>query len=381
LHKCEGIAVKKILVLLDVMVFFDRELFRGIQAALKTYSTQSTVYLSSQNDIDSLRLTKWDVVIADGDKVSDINAISSLANLCLIYSSSELNDVPKNVHVLSLDNEQFASLALGKFLDLGIKQVGFYCNEFDDKFLWNRERKHAFLEHAKNVGLSIIDMQHYQPQRNQEQMGVFCSTDRSARTLLQSLSDQRVMIPQQVAVIGVDCDPIENEISPISITSIDINPFDIGKQAVQSVFSLRRNQHHRYTASHIEINDSCREDYQQDTVVSQALFYIYNNYQNPIKVSTIARYCRVSRKTLDTRFLNAKGITVHQYIVNTRVERAKKYLIESDESIEEIAMRCGYPHHSYLYQVFKKHMNCTPVDYRKSFRGNNNKETDRSISH
>jgi AraC-like DNA-binding protein len=360
--------VKKILVLLDVMVFFDRELFRGIQAELKSYATQSTVYLNSQNDIESLRLTQWDVIIADGDKVEDINSISTLAKMCLIYSSRQLTEVPDNVHVLSLDNAQIAILALGKFLDIGIKSVGFYCSEFDDKFAWNKERKDSFLQHAKNVGLSIVDINNYKPLRSQEQIGIFCSTDRSARTLLQNLTDSRVMIPQQVAVIGVDCDPIENEISPVSITSIDINPYDIGKQAAQTVFSLRRKQHHQYTANHIEINDSCREDYQQDTIVSQALFYIYNNYQNPIKVSTIARYCRVSRKTLDLRFIKAKGITVHQYIVNTRIERAKKYLIESNESIEEIAMRCGYPHHSYLYQVFKKYMRCTPVDYRKSFR-------------
>lgn len=358
--------MKKILVLLDVMVFFDREIFRGIKAGVDCYSGETSIYISCESDITKLKQENWDILIADGDKLRDIETTSRLADKCLIYSSYQLTNTPKNVSTLSVKNEQFAVIALGKFIELDIQKVAFYSNDFDSDFEWSLERKDAFYSTANKMGLDIVDINNPHIHLGGEKIGVLCSTDRSARTLIQMFADRKVMVPEQVSVIGVDCDPIENEISPVSITSIDISPFEIGKIAANVILSHRRAQKHFYVPWRLEENASCTSNEESDGVVSRALFYIYNNLQHSIKVTDVANYCRISRKTLDSRFFAAKQVTVHQYISEQRLGKCKRMLKETSESIENIALQCGYPHQSYLYHIFRKTLSCTPLEYRNS---------------
>ncbi|MDR9827623.1 helix-turn-helix domain-containing protein, partial [Vibrio sp. FNV 38] len=358
--------MKKILVLLDIMVFYDREVFQGIKSSINSHDEEASIYISDEGDLDKLRDQHWDIVIADGDKLKDSTLLSHLAERCLFYSSYHLSDLPKHVTTLTLKNEQFSDLALGKFIELEINKVAFYENEFDRQFTWSRERREAFVAKASELGFELVDMNNPCALLGGKKVGTLCSTDRSARTLIQKLTDNNITVPQQVSVIGIDCDPIENEISPVSITSIDISPFEIGKLAANVMLSHRPSGRHYYVPWRFEENDSCTSAEESDCLVSQALFYIYNNYQHSIKVTDVARYCRVSRKTLDNRFFAAKGVTVHQYIADQRLDKCKKLLRETEQSIEDIALQCGYPHQSYLYQVFKKHVDSTPLEYRKN---------------
>ncbi|WP_146493376.1 AraC family transcriptional regulator [Vibrio cyclitrophicus] len=357
--------MKKILVLLDVMVFYDREIFRGIKAGVHCRSEDVSIYISSEEHIDKLKEDCWDYIIADGDKLVDTPSVMRVARKGLIYSSYQLDSIPAGISTLVVDNQQIAITALGKFTELGIQRVGFYSNEFDRQYKWSKEREEGFKATADKIGLEmcLVDPPHLVV--SNEKVGVLCSTDRSARTLIQALTDEKIMVPKQVNVIGVDCDPIESEISPVAITSVDISPFDIGKQAVSLVLKEEKAQAYFYTPSQLVEKASCSSEDLSDGIVSRASFYIYNNYHNSIKVSDVANYCRVSRKTLDSRFFNAKNITVHQYIHERRLEKCMRLLSETDESIEDIALQCGYPHQSYLYQVFKKHLSCTPLDFRK----------------
>ncbi|WP_394240788.1 AraC family transcriptional regulator [Vibrio astriarenae] len=357
--------MNKVLVLLDVMVFYDREVFQGIKSSINSRDEEASIYISSESNLPQLKQEHWDIVIADGDKLSDLEAVSRLAAKCLIYSSYQLSNVPANVTTLALKNEQFSDLALGKFIELDINKVAFFENEFDSTFEWNRERKDAFVSKARNLGFELVDINRASALVGGKKVGVLCSTDRSARTLIQRLADENIMVPQQVSIIGIDCDPIENEISPISITSIDISPFEIGKLAANVISSYRPANNQFYVPWRLEENDSCTSTEESDCLVSRALFFIYNNYQNSIKVTDVARYCRVSRKTLDNRFFAAKNITVHQYIADQRLDKCKRLLKETEQSVEDIALQCGYPHQSYLYQVFRKNVDCTPLEYRK----------------
>ncbi|MGL6313579.1 AraC family transcriptional regulator [Vibrio sp. WXL103] len=360
--------MKKILVLLDVMVFYDREVFRGIQSSFNSRDEEVTIYLSCESNLEKLYQDKWDVVIADGDKLSNLNAISQLANKCLVYSSYRLADVPKQVTTLEINSHQIAELALGKFISMGIDQVAFFANEFDRPFAWSDERQVAFVEKAAELGLNMVDINCSTSYLGSKKTGVLCSTDRSARSLIQKMCDLGVAVPQHVSIIGIDCDPIENEISPISISSIAIEPFEIGKQAAEISQLNRQTRQHYYVPWKLVEHESCRGQEEQDSLVSKALYYIHTNYQNNIKVNDVACYCRVSRKTLDNRFIASKARTVHQYIADKRLEKCKQLLSETKQSIEDIALQCGYPHQSYLYQVFKKNIDCTPLEYRNSLQ-------------
>lgn len=53
-------------------------------------------------------------------------------------------------------------------------------------------------------------------------------------------------------------------------------------------------------------------------------------------------------------------------INNVRIEKAKEFLVRSDEPVSEIAERTGYTNSSYFHRVFKKTTGVTPAEYRKA---------------
>ena len=68
-------------------------------------------------------------------------------------------------------------------------------------------------------------------------------------------------------------------------------------------------------------------------------------------------FCRLFKKHV--------GKTPIQYLTSLRMFHAKHFLIMDRESMEEIAMRCGFPNVNYFYMVFRKNTGTTPTLYRR----------------
>ena len=77
----------------------------------------------------------------------------------------------------------------------------------------------------------------------------------------------------------------------------------------------------------------------------------------------------MSRRSLEIRFERAMGRTLHREICRVRLERAKRLLQETDLPLDKVAAGAGFNTASYLTQVFKKHIDMTPAQYRRSNRG------------
>ncbi|MEX3070480.1 helix-turn-helix domain-containing protein [Vibrio alginolyticus] len=360
-----GAGMKRILVLLDLMVHYDRELFRGIKSALGCQSLKYTLCVHSVCDIESYQDQLFEYVIADGDKLNSQIDLSNIAKAGVIYASHLAIPTNELLSSLIVCNRQFATVAIGKFIQLGVDRVGFYSSEFDSQFYWSAERERFFIQTAASMGVEVVTINKRHVDVSDGRLGILCSSDRSARSLIQQLVADKAQIPKQVCVIGIDNDAVENDVSPVSITSIDINPYELGKQALTIAMSQKKPRQYFYTSDLLKVRESCTGDSPSDGVVAKALFFIHNNFHNSIKVPDVARYCAVSRKTLDSRFLISMNVTVHQYIHDKRLNKCFKLLRETKDSMESIALQCGFPHQSYLYQVFRKELDCTPLEYRK----------------
>ena len=69
------------------------------------------------------------------------------------------------------------------------------------------------------------------------------------------------------------------------------------------------------------------------------------------------------------RFIKKRtGKTFIEYVNDTRIGYASRWLIEKELSISEIAYLCGF-NIANFNRVFKKAKNCTPSEYRLEFRG------------
>ncbi len=83
-----------------------------------------------------------------------------------------------------------------------------------------------------------------------------------------------------------------------------------------------------------------------------------------IKLADLASLLNMSPFHFGRMFKQSMGITPHQYVIQQRVERAKKLLKNSDRAIIDIALECGFNSHSNLSKQFRKVMGITPKTFR-----------------
>ncbi|MDE5679282.1 MAG: helix-turn-helix transcriptional regulator [Lachnospiraceae bacterium] len=84
-----------------------------------------------------------------------------------------------------------------------------------------------------------------------------------------------------------------------------------------------------------------------------------------LTMADIAEAAGYSPNYLSRKFREAAGIGVHEYLVFIRLQHAALELITTDNSITEIALRCGFSDSNYFKDAFKKRYGVTPRAYRK----------------
>lgn len=107
-------------------------------------------------------------------------------------------------------------------------------------------------------------------------------------------------------------------------------------------------------------------DSQNKTHLEKALYYIHNNYTYDIRVSDIAKYVGIDRTYLYKLFVRHNNTSPLQYLIYYRLNIAKKMLIDTELSVTEIVYSCGFKDPPTFYKHFKKQLNMTPLQYRSN---------------
>ena len=100
-------------------------------------------------------------------------------------------------------------------------------------------------------------------------------------------------------------------------------------------------------------------------LLSAVRHYIQRYYNTPISIDSICSIFHCSHATLTNRFKEKYNITILQCIHQCRLARAERELKNSEKSIKEIAVNCGFPDNNYFTKVFSKAYGETPTSYRK----------------
>jgi AraC family transcriptional regulator len=96
----------------------------------------------------------------------------------------------------------------------------------------------------------------------------------------------------------------------------------------------------------------------------QVLDYINEHLDRDIKLANLAALLGMSQFHFSHLFKQSIGIAPYQYLLQQRLERAKQLLKQSDRSIMEIALDCGFNSHSHLSKQFRQFTGVTPKAYR-----------------
>lgn len=99
--------------------------------------------------------------------------------------------------------------------------------------------------------------------------------------------------------------------------------------------------------------------------VYKILRHIRTNYQEQLTLSGIAEEFYISQYYLSRVFRQVTGVTLVEYINNTRIKAAQRMLVETDKSVNEIAAETGYESQTHFGRMFKKISGTSPLKYRK----------------
>ncbi len=102
--------------------------------------------------------------------------------------------------------------------------------------------------------------------------------------------------------------------------------------------------------------------------LSKVLQYIAKNYAEKINIKTLAIHGHTSQRTLERLFKKTFGITAANYIKQTRVNAVSHLIHNSNISLSEIALSCGFCDQSYMTKEFKKQLGITPKAYANQDR-------------
>lgn len=102
-----------------------------------------------------------------------------------------------------------------------------------------------------------------------------------------------------------------------------------------------------------------------DNVIRRIYAYLEKNYQNDLKLETIAKMFNYNSAYLGKIFKKEMGESFNNVIDKIRIENAKKLLSETDLKVYQVSEKVGYSNIDYFYAKFKKYVGVSPKEFQK----------------
>jgi LacI family transcriptional regulator len=387
-----------ITLLLNASKIFDRQIIEGIGSYLQTSKADWDLYLEEDFMTRLEHFDEWsgDGVIADYDNPAIEQALSN-AKVPVVAVGGSYQDKSNYpaVPYVATDNFALVEAAFNHLRQKGIERFAFYGSPVSQEQRWAREREQAMLSLTKQYGYECYvyrghavraETWQYSQKRLTDWLkslpsptGIVAVTDSRARHLLQACDHLDFLIPERFAVIGIDDDELTRFLSRVSLSSVRQGSMEMGYQAAKLLHKQLKGslvKDKQLLVPPVTVAERQSTDFKaiKDPLVMQATHFIRMNACKGIKVDQVLDHVGISRSNLETRFREERGHSIHTEIHNEKLSRACQMLKETDLHSNEIAQRCGYPSVQYMYALFRKHFDQTPVEYRQASLPNHFKD-------
>jgi len=280
-----------------------------------------------------------------------------------------------------VDNAAIARLAAEHFLERGFRNFGF-CGL--DRINWSDERRDAFAKAVTQAGGECLLYTLRRGERWDDQMNdlaawvrslpppcaVMACNDPRGQLVLEACRRVGVRVPDEVAVVGVDNDEPICAISDPPLSSVVPDHERVGYEAAAMLDRVRAHEIGHDVSVFVPPTGLVARQSSDvlalsDREVAQAIGFIREHACLGLGVDEVCHELALSRSTLQRRFRNLLGRTIHDEIIRVRLKRAQELLAETDMPIEKIALRCGFGHQEYLGAVLRARIGQTPASYRR----------------
>lgn len=108
------------------------------------------------------------------------------------------------------------------------------------------------------------------------------------------------------------------------------------------------------------------EDYTHQSPIKEVLSFVEANIAGQLSLREVANHVHLNSNYLSVLFKEQTNLTFSEYVTRRRLENAKKLLLSTDMTIEEIAREVGYQTAKYFIKLFKEFEAITPSRFRKA---------------
>ena len=282
---------------------------------------------------------------------------------------------------ISIDSEPIGRRAAQYLASAGAYASFGFVGAFSDR-AWSRDRGAFFARELRRLGHRDVNIFQGESRRSRDELlawlkglpkpaAVFASNDHCADGVLRVCTEGGVRVPDDLAVLGVDDDPIFCIHTHPSLSSIHPDFEAEGHLAAQTLSALmkgRRVRLHQLAGAAMTVTDrmSTAPCAPSGRLVRRADEIIAERACAGLNADVIAGLLGVSRRLLDLRYRQITGRSVRESIEEARMVQVRKLLSGTRLSHREIARSCGYGSESYMEHVFVKRFGRTMREYRSS---------------
>jgi len=275
---------------------------------------------------------------------------------------------------VSTDAQRIAQSAVDHFIAHGYKNVGFAWL-FDNSL--KTKRLAAMRSIAESRGLRFVDFHLDQipalRDRGVFPLGMLATNDGVAIRALRACEDAGILVPEEVAILGVDNFEYRCVPASVPLSSIDADQERIGYEAAALLDRLmsggpKPDRVIEIAPAGIVQRDSTDMLAVEDVQVARALRFIIANFRQQVGLRDVARATGISLRRLQTRFKDQLGRTILQEINGRRVRHGQTLLKTTNRKIHAIAAECGFGSSVKMIRVFNQYVGTSPKRYRKELR-------------
>lgn len=200
--------------------------------------------------------------------------------------------------------------------------------------------------------------------------GLFLATDHLAPSVFNAIHRAGIAVPDEMAVASVDdIHEICLNVTP-NLTSVNVNFFQCGENAVELLKRRIRNPGRpidtlTYGVVAVSKRSSTRRPY-TDKRVTKAVEFIENNIASKISAIHVIKEMGCGRRQAEQIFKLHTGQSILSAIQKSRIEKAMTLLKSGNIPIEEIPSFCGYDSVAFFKTIFRRETGLTMREWRKS---------------
>jgi LacI family transcriptional regulator len=383
---------RTIVVVMDRSLTCHREILRGVSSFVRAHGDWHVhIFTPADDYLQLVRDAKPDGLILgwvhDAHNArATCDLVPHTIGVCGQLERLGLDDLAQ----VESDDEAVGELAAWHFLHKGFKHFAFVGLQT----IWSRRRWTGFERVVRQAGYqavlkdddqgatttywgwvkpgqstNLIEWLNNLPRP----LAVLACHDPRGHDVIEACRDAELRVPDDVAILGVDNDDLDCELTYPPLSSVSIPWKRVGSEGAARLCRMMEGETipaGPHFIPPIGIIERLSTDTLaiSDQAISAALHFIREHAQERIGVDDVLRAVPVSRRSLEVSFRKHLGRSLLDEIRRVRLEQAKQLLAGSDMALASIAERTGFGNAARFSKVFHDSTGTPPSEYRRRFR-------------